>query len=141
MSQRNRELQSISASINSLSELFRDLSILVIDQGTILDSVEYNIENTTVTMEEATQELLTASRLVRTDYHPDLSINLYKLDTRKVTEGGNVSSCLCFQFLALFWFYSSSHGSSGQPIKVITSQCLCICPCSEKTCNLLRMIQ
>ena len=40
-----------------LAEVFRELSTLVIDQGTILDSVEYNIENTVVNVKEAEREL------------------------------------------------------------------------------------
>ena len=39
---RDRELTEIAKSIAQLAELFKDLSALVIDQGTLLDSVEYN---------------------------------------------------------------------------------------------------
>ena len=59
---RDRELTEIAKSIASLAELFKDLSVLVIDQGTLLDSVEYNIEQTAVQMEEAVQELNVATR-------------------------------------------------------------------------------
>ncbi|KXN90592.1 t-SNARE affecting a late Golgi compartment protein 2 [Leucoagaricus sp. SymC.cos] len=54
---RDRELSEIAKSIAQLAELFKDLSALVIDQGTLLDSVEYNIEQTAVRMEEAVKEL------------------------------------------------------------------------------------
>lgn len=54
---RDRELSEIAKSIAQLAELFKDLSVLVIDQGTLLDSVEYNIEQTAVRMEEAVKEL------------------------------------------------------------------------------------
>ena len=37
---------------------------LVIDQGTLLDSVEYNIEQTAVQMEDAVKELDMATRCV-----------------------------------------------------------------------------
>lgn len=60
--QRDRELTEIAKSIASLAELFKDLSVLVIDQGTLLDSVEYNIEQTAVQMSEAVKELETATR-------------------------------------------------------------------------------
>ncbi|EKM54462.1 uncharacterized protein PHACADRAFT_174963, partial [Phanerochaete carnosa HHB-10118-sp] len=60
--QRDRELTEIAKSIASLAELFKDLSALVIDQGTLLDSVEYNIEQTAVQMSEAVKELETATR-------------------------------------------------------------------------------
>jgi len=59
---RDRELREIAKSIGSLAELFRDLSSLVIEQGTVLDSIEYNIDNTVVHMEEAVRELDTATR-------------------------------------------------------------------------------
>lgn len=61
---RNRELTEIANSIASLAELFKDLSVLVIDQGTILDSVEYNIEQTAVHVSEAVKELKVATQCV-----------------------------------------------------------------------------
>jgi syntaxin 16 len=59
---RDRELTEIANSIASLAELFKDLSVLVIDQGTLLDSIEYNIEQTSVEMAEAVKELNHATR-------------------------------------------------------------------------------
>ncbi|KAA1472899.1 t-SNARE [Dentipellis sp. KUC8613] len=59
---RDRELTEIAKSIGSLAELFKDLSALVIDQGTLLDSVEYNIEQTAVQVGEAVRELDVATR-------------------------------------------------------------------------------
>jgi len=54
---RDRELTEIAKSIAELAELFKDLGALVIDQGTLLDSVEYNIEQTSVHVAEAVTEL------------------------------------------------------------------------------------
>ncbi|KAI0633264.1 t-SNARE, partial [Trametes polyzona] len=59
---RDRELTEIARSIASLAELFKDLSALVIDQGTLLDSVEYNIEQTAAQMEDAVRELDVATK-------------------------------------------------------------------------------
>ncbi|KAF8503069.1 t-SNARE [Gautieria morchelliformis] len=59
---RAAELASIATSITSLADLFKDLSTLVIDQGTILDSVEYNVEMTAVNVQEAVEELTVATR-------------------------------------------------------------------------------
>ena len=61
---RNRQLAEIASSIAALAELFKDLSVLVIDQGTLLDSVEYNIEQTAVHMQESIKELEMATRFV-----------------------------------------------------------------------------
>ncbi|KAI0717188.1 t-SNARE [Cerioporus squamosus] len=63
---RDRELTEIAKSIAQLAELFKDLSVLVIDQGTLLDSVEYNVEQTAMHMEDAVRELDTATRYVLT---------------------------------------------------------------------------
>ncbi|KAI6121525.1 t-SNARE [Pisolithus croceorrhizus] len=59
---RDRELTQIANSIASLADLFKDLSNLVIDQGTLLDSIEYNIEQTSVQIAEAGKELNIATR-------------------------------------------------------------------------------
>ena len=61
---RDRELSEIAKSIAQLAELFKDLSAMVIDQGTLLDSVEYNIEQTAVQMEDAVKELDIATTYV-----------------------------------------------------------------------------
>ncbi|TDL26256.1 t-SNARE [Rickenella mellea] len=54
---RDHEITEIAKSIATLAELFKDLAALVIDQGTLLDSVEYNIEQTSVHVAEAVKEL------------------------------------------------------------------------------------
>ena len=64
LQRRDRELTEIAKSIAQLAELFKDLSALVIDQGTLLDSVEYNIEQTAVQMEDAVKELDVATQCV-----------------------------------------------------------------------------
>jgi syntaxin 16 len=74
-SARDRELAEIAKSIASLAELFKDLSVLVIDQGTLLDSVEYNIEQTAVQMEDAVTELKVATGWVSFG-HEKLSMHL-----------------------------------------------------------------
>lgn len=51
--ERDRELRNVAASIRELSDIFRDLAILVIDQGTALDRIDCNLENTQVNMREA----------------------------------------------------------------------------------------
>ena len=55
--QRDREITETARSIGQLAELFRDLGALVIDQGSLLNSVEYNIEQTAVHLEDAASQL------------------------------------------------------------------------------------
>jgi syntaxin 16 len=57
LKERQEEIQRIAASIEDLAVLFKDLQNLVIDQGTILDRIDYNIEQATANVEEAVVQL------------------------------------------------------------------------------------
>lgn len=42
---RDQEIRSIAKSIEELAQIFKELAVLVIDQGTILDRIDFNMEN------------------------------------------------------------------------------------------------
>lgn len=63
VSQRERDIKLIAKSITELAEVFKDLAVLVIDQGTILDRIDYNLEQTATYVEEGTQILEKTSEL------------------------------------------------------------------------------
>jgi syntaxin 16 len=60
--ERHQEIVKIATSINDLATLFRELSVLVIEQGTILDRIDYNIEQTLVKVQKGTSELVQADK-------------------------------------------------------------------------------
>ena len=57
---RDAEITQIAESITELADLFRDMSNLVVEQGTVLDSVEYNVEMTSKELQGAVEELKVA---------------------------------------------------------------------------------
>ncbi|KAM6578690.1 hypothetical protein CsatB_030527 [Cannabis sativa] len=60
--EREREIQQVVGSVNELAQIMKDLSVLVIDQGTIVDRIDYNIQNVATTVEEGLKQLQKAER-------------------------------------------------------------------------------
>lgn len=61
IAQREREIEDIAQGIIELSDLFRDLQNMVIDQGTMLDRIDYNVERMNTDVKAADKELNVAS--------------------------------------------------------------------------------
>ena len=55
--QREEEIRSVVQSITDLSEIFKDLSQIVVEQGTVLDRIDYNIEQAVVKTEAGLEQL------------------------------------------------------------------------------------
>lgn len=55
--EREREIQQVVESVNELAQIMKDLSVLVIDQGTIVDRIDYNIQNVATTVDEGLKQL------------------------------------------------------------------------------------
>ncbi|RIA93624.1 t-SNARE [Glomus cerebriforme] len=57
ISQREREINEIAKSIHTIADIFKELQTLVIDQGTLLDRIDYNVEQMSVNVKSAVKEL------------------------------------------------------------------------------------
>ena len=60
---RSKEISQLTDSINALAVLFKDFSVLVIEQGTILDRIDYNVENAVFHVKKANVHLESALKI------------------------------------------------------------------------------
>ena len=63
--ERDTEVKKILQSVSDLAMVMQDMSKLIIDQGTILDSIEYNCAKTAMSMEAGRKELVKAEETQR----------------------------------------------------------------------------
>lgn len=63
--EREKEVNAIVKSILDLNDIFKDLSQMVLEQGTVLDRIDYNIENTQVQVFEGFKQLQKADAYQR----------------------------------------------------------------------------
>ncbi|CAH9073895.1 unnamed protein product [Cuscuta epithymum] len=60
--EREREIQQVVESVNELAQIMKDLSVLVIDQGSIVDRIDHNVQNVAATVEDGLKQLQKAER-------------------------------------------------------------------------------
>ncbi|XP_041974581.1 syntaxin-16 [Aricia agestis] len=65
IAEREEEVNKIVRSIMDLNEIFKDLGQMVNEQGTVLDRIDYNIEQTQVQVHEGFKQLQKAERYQR----------------------------------------------------------------------------
>ncbi|EGD96455.1 SNARE complex subunit Tlg2 [Trichophyton tonsurans CBS 112818] len=65
IAQREREINDIAKGIIELSDIFRELQTMIIDQGTMLDRIDFNVERMTLDVKGADKELKVATNYQR----------------------------------------------------------------------------
>lgn len=61
IAQREREIEDIAQGIIDLSNIFQELQTMVIDQGSMLDRIDYNVERMATDVKAADKELTIAT--------------------------------------------------------------------------------
>jgi len=54
---RSAEILQIAKSVNELAQLFNELSVLIVEQGSLLDRIDYNVEQTATNLKSAKKHL------------------------------------------------------------------------------------
>ncbi|CAJ0942463.1 unnamed protein product, partial [Mesorhabditis belari] len=65
--QRENEVLAVNSSIRELNHLFKDVSQMIIDQGTILDRIDYNVEQASIRVNKAVASVEKAEKYQRND--------------------------------------------------------------------------
>nr|CDJ93783.1 Syntaxin and Target SNARE coiled-coil region domain containing protein [Haemonchus contortus] len=65
--EREKEVLVVNSSIRELNSLFKDLSSMVVDQGTILDRIDYNVEQASIRVSRAVSSVQKAEKHQRND--------------------------------------------------------------------------
>lgn len=63
INERDEEIVQIAGSIEELATIFKELAVLVIDQGTILDRIDYNMEQVVKRTEKGLEQLERAEKI------------------------------------------------------------------------------
>ncbi|EDO14587.1 hypothetical protein Kpol_295p3 [Vanderwaltozyma polyspora DSM 70294] len=61
LQERDEEITQLAKGVLEVSTIFREMQNLIIDQGTIVDRIDYNLENTVIHLKEADKELTHAT--------------------------------------------------------------------------------
>lgn len=100
--QREKEINDIAKGIIELADIFRELQNMVIDQGTMLDRIDYNIERMAKNVKGADKELVVVSKEIRicVDCQPCLLAKNRLLATKRRLPSGRFCSCSSSWLLA-----------------------------------------
>lgn len=67
LAKRDQDINSLVTSIHELATIFKDLQTLVLEQGTILDRIDYNIDNALQNTKAAKDNLVQADKNMKSN--------------------------------------------------------------------------
>jgi syntaxin 16 len=76
LNNRDNEIGNLVNSINELANIFKHLQSLVLDQGTILDRIDHNIETAITNTSEAHKELKKADENMKSNCYRNTNMTL-----------------------------------------------------------------
>ncbi|XP_005392298.1 PREDICTED: syntaxin-16 isoform X11 [Chinchilla lanigera] len=91
--EREREIRQIVQSISDLNEIFRDLGAMIVEQGTVLDRIDYNVEQSCIKTEDGLKQL--HKSLLRAEAAPTVVSGFQSLALQSVQKSGLSSGCCC----------------------------------------------
>ena len=65
LKKRDNDLNILLSSVNELAQIFKELQVLIMEQGTILDRIDYNIENASTSVKEGHKNLIKADEAMK----------------------------------------------------------------------------
>ncbi|CAI2348879.1 unnamed protein product [Caenorhabditis sp. 36 PRJEB53466] len=65
--EREKEVMAVNTSIRELNTLFQDLSQMIVDQGSIVDRIDYNVEQSSIRVSKAVEDVFKAERHQRSN--------------------------------------------------------------------------
>ena len=65
LKKRDNDLNILLSSVNELAQIFKELQVLIMEQGTILDRIDYNIENAKTSVKEGHKNLIKADEAMK----------------------------------------------------------------------------
>ena len=79
LERRDEEISTLLNSINQLATTFQDLQVIVQEQGTILDRIDYNIDTTVTNVQSAHKNLKEATRRMRKNCFRNATMTLLSI--------------------------------------------------------------
>ncbi|XP_033262965.1 syntaxin-7 isoform X1 [Orcinus orca] len=97
--ERESSIRQLEADIMDINEIFKDLGMMIHEQGDVIDSIEANVENAEVHVQQANQQLSRAADYQSGEQLPDdVSIKCFNVGSQKLPPSvrrAGEGRCIC----------------------------------------------